>query len=227
MNTHPLWGGVVAGFGAIGVAALFNLAAANTSASQGMGDALRYEKVLLKMGDRCIVSNLLLDEHGLAFLYRGRRVTLDAAHVQTFFDQPMKYFSNLQPRGALFQEDAIRKPPKRIGWFIFGVWMTLGLTAGAFCTHLALGKGLSPVTWFFVGLTTNLVGVLLALRQSSRTRVEMRPRLAKITKTVPPLICSACRAQNHPSARQCTGCGSKMQPIMESEVERTGLYESM
>jgi|GEM_PF-4139844 len=55
--------------------------------------------------DRGLVcgAELAIDD-GLAFLYKGRRITLDALHLEEFLRNPAAYFTDLQPRGALFQE---------------------------------------------------------------------------------------------------------------------------
>ena len=79
------------------------------------------------------------------------------------------------------------------------------------------------MTWFFVGLAANLIGVLLVLRQPAVAQVDLPTRLGKIPVTLPPVKCPKCGAENHPSARQCTGCGARMQPTVDSEVDRTGL----
>ena len=213
---------VKGGLRMIFIAAFLGFMPVQVVATQGAPDTLNDQKAPLKKGDRCLVCNVLLDENGLGFLYRGRRVTLHIQHAQTFLDNPLHYFSKLQPRGALFQEDVLRSPVN-LGWLILGIWMVLGLVAAAFCTHTALRKGFPPVIWFFIGLVANLIGVLLVLRQPPVAQVDLPPRLGKIPVTAPPVRCPKCGAENHPSARQCTGCCAEMQPTMASEVTRTGL----
>ncbi len=224
MKPYPLCHRITVALSAIAITAFLGLASAQTSAPQETENLLKNHTTMpIKEGDRCFVCNIPLAENGVAFLYRGRRVTVATFHVQAFFNNPLKYFSKLQPRGALFQEDVIPESPLKPGWLIFGIWITLGLVAAAFCTHTALRKGRSPVTWFFIGLAANLIGVLLALRQSPLVRVDLPPNLAKIPTTVSPVPCPDCGVENHPSARACSGCGAQMQPTMESEVQRTGL----
>ncbi len=182
-----------------------------------------YKQVPIKEGDRCFICNIELVDGGVAFIYRGRRVTVASFHVQQFLDAPLKYFSRLQPRGALFQEDAILERPMWSGWLLLGIWLAVGLVSAAISTHLALRKGLPPVTWFAIGLATNLFGLLLLLRHRAEADVSLPPHLAKIPTTLNPVECPACRAENHPSAKQCSACGAQLNPTAVSEVERSGM----
>ncbi len=222
MKPYPRCHRITGALSALVITTFLGLGFAQTSASQETKNPLKnYPKIPIKEGDRCFVCNTPLTESGVAFLYRGRRVAVGTFHVRTFFNNPLKYFSRLQPRGALFQEDIVPESPLKPGWLVFGIWITLGLVAAAFCTHTALRKGRSPAAWFFIGLATNLIGVLVALRQSPLARVDLPPNLAKIPTTVSPMSCPDCGAGNHPSAWKCSGCGARLQPTMESEVQRT------
>jgi hypothetical protein len=179
--------------------------------------------VPLKQGDRCFVCGVELVDGGIAFIYRGKRVTVDALHVETFFQHPLKYISKLKPKGALFQEDAILETAMGSGWLWSSIWLAAGLISAALCTHIALRKGLPPARWFAIGLATHLVGLLLALRRRPDSEVSLPPNLAKIPNTANPARCPACNAANHPSAKQCPACGAALNPALSSEVERSGL----
>jgi hypothetical protein len=120
------------------VTLLGGLASANTERLEREG----LTALSMKEGDRCLVSGILLDVNGIAFVYRGRRVTLHKDAVGVFLDDPGKYFSQLQPRGALFQKD--ESWSLGISWLVLGIWVTLGLACGAAPSHLALHKGRSP-----------------------------------------------------------------------------------
>ena len=170
----------------------------------------------------CLVcAQELTADNGLGFYYRGRRIALDSEHLETFLQAPGRYFNQLQPRGALFQEGSARQ----IGsvWLLLGVWVLLGLVGAAICTGVALRKGLPPLPWFAAGLAANIAAVVLVLTRRSAQHVALPPRLAKIPTTAAPNDCSKCGGRNHPTARQCNECGAAMAPITESEVARVGL----
>ncbi len=170
-------------------------------------------------GERCLVSGILLDENGVAFIYRGRRVALHRDAIGVFTDDPTRYFSKLQPRGALFQEDETWS--LGLGWLFIGVWMTLGLACGATASHLALRKGRSPGFWFAAGVATNLVALATLLTRPASGTPALPLRLAKIPNTSRPIPCPECQAENHPAAKACSSCGASLSPVIESETQRT------
>ena len=175
----------------------------------------------LRQHDRCLVCDGELDaDDGLAFLYRGRRITLDRLHLQEFLADPSAYFSRLQPRGALFQEGG---GSMGSGWLILGVWVVLGLVGAAVCAGVALRKGLPPLRWFAAGLMANLAAVILVLTRAAPKPVSLPPGLARIPDTAAPYVCTRCGGQNHPSAAHCRDCGADIVPTTDSEVERAGL----
>ena len=172
-----------------------------------------------KDGERCLVSDILLDENDVAFIYRGRRVALHRDAIGVFIDAPSKYFSKLQPRGALFQEDETWS--LGLGWLFIGVWMTLGLACGAAASHLALRKSRSPGFWFAAGVATNLVALATLLTRPASGTPALPLRLAKIPNTSRPIPCPECQAENHPAAKACSFCGANLSPEIESETQRT------
>lgn len=175
--------------------------------------------------DRGLVcgAELAIDD-GLAFLYKGRRITLDALHLEEFLRNPAAYFTDLQPRGALFQESGGGRLGR--GWLYLGVWMVLGLAGAAACTGVALRKGLSPVQWFAAGLAFNILAVIIVVTRPAREPVSLPPRLAKIPTTPAPYVCARCGGQNHPTSSRCGDCGADIEPTADSEVERAGLKSS-
>ena len=175
----------------------------------------------LRPHDRCLICDGELDaDDGLAFLYRGRRITLDHLHLPQFLAEPSAYFSRLQPRGALFQESG---GSMSNGWLILGVWVLLGLVGAAVCTGVALRKGLPPRRWFAAGLVANVAAVVLVLTRAAPKPVALPPGLARIPDTAAPYRCARCGGQNHPSAARCRDCGAGIVPTTDSEVERAGL----
>ena len=175
----------------------------------------------LRQHDRCLVCDGELNADGLAFLFRGRRITLDSLHLATFLEDPAPYFSKLQPRGALFQEGGAGGGGH--GWLILGVWVTLGLLGAAICTGVALRKGLPPLRWFVAGLVVHVIAVIFVLMRSAPRPVNLPPGLAKIPATAAPYRCAQCGGHNHPSATTCRDCSAEITPTADSEVERAGL----
>ena len=109
--------------------ALALLTATATPSAAGLDDHPELQPQDVHEHDRCLVCGGELEkDEGLAFLYKGRRITLDTLHLEEFLQNPATYFSHLQPRGALFQESGGIHLGKE-GLFL-GVWMVLGL-AGA------------------------------------------------------------------------------------------------
>lgn len=178
-------------------------------------------------GDFCIVGgpgHARGEQLARVFLYQGRWVGVCPAHTAVIqnADSLAYYFAHLQPRGALYQEDAIVGNGRSIGWgwFVFGVWVAVALVCGAVCTHLGLRKGMSAPIGFFIGLLGNVVGVAYLLIKPARGRVELPAGLEKIPTTAAPVPCPDCGASNHPAASECTGCGKPLKPAVESEVRR-------
>ena len=186
-------------------------------------DTLGFKRVPTKAGDRCIVCDGPVGKNGFAIIYKGRRVAIRPEYVKDFFENPDKYFPKLQPKGALIQEKAILESGIGYSWLLFGIWVVLALIAASIASNIALRKGFSPLTWYFIGLITSLIGVIIILFKPTSAYVDLPGRLAKIPSTPQPITCTKCGKENHPTASQCIGCGAKMQPQMESEVARVGL----
>ncbi len=201
--------------------ALALLTATATTSAAGLDDHPELQLQDVQENDRCLVCGGELEKDGgLAFLYKGRRITLDTLHLEEFLQNPSAYFSHLQPRGALFQESGgghLRK-----GWLYLGVWIVLGLAGAAVCTGVALRKGLPPTRWFAAGLVANILAVIVVVTRSAPKPIPLPPRLAKIPTTLAPYLCARCGAQNHPSATQCIDCGAAIEPTADSEVNHNG-----
>lgn len=196
----------------------------HSPSSSQSSDTLGYKILSIKKGDRCIVCNTpLTPKNGLSLLVRGRRVTIDLEHWPVFLNNQLIYFSDLQPKGALFQENAIQDRQINAGWFIFGIWVILALLSSAINAGLSLKKGLPILKWFFRGLVLNIAGVFWLLLHKPAKEVVLPPNLGKIPVTRSPVKCPKCNGFNHPAAKICAGCGGQLYPKIEAEVNRAGL----
>ncbi len=178
----------------------------------------------IEKGDYCIVGDESHDHLDRVFLYKGRWVGICPPHVKIIQNEDSLafYFARLQPKGALYQEDAVQgqERPIRYGWFIFGVWVAVALFSAALSANVALRKGLPAIKGFFIGLIGSLIGLVYLLIQPAKETIELPPNLAKIPNTAAPNICPGCGNQNHPSASKCSNCGYELSPSIESEVSR-------
>ena len=187
-----------------------------------------YQKVRPKWGDYCTVGNVPLDTlQDVALIVRGRRVPLHRTMVDSFLRTQEKYFSRQQPKGALFQEELSAAKGAALagvtsGWFLFGLYVLVALVFAGMSGYTAVSKGLPPIPNFFIGFALSALGYLYVLtRPAAAAKGEIPGGLVKVPVTHTPVSCAGCGYQNHPSARQCAGCGGKLTPMIESEVART------
>jgi hypothetical protein len=190
-------------------------------AAQEAQDTLGYKLLSIKKGDRCIICDIPIKEgSGLALLIKGRRVTIDLDHLPEFIKNQTKYFTELEPHGALFQESAVLPQTLKYGWFITGLWIFTALITAAVCCNVALKKGLHPTVWFIRGFLLHFIGIFWIMSKRITTTQQKLPAFGKIADTSRPVECHACRALNHPAASKCSTCQSKLIPTEESEVNR-------
>lgn len=150
----------------------------------------------LRPNDTCIVCGMKLDSgSGMALSVRGRHVPVGDEVYEELLRDPEKYFSTLQPKGALFTESAVRSRAQ-ISWLAFGV---AALSLVACCAYLAA----------------------LAVRKKMDSFGKIPQGLTKIPSTPQPVDCEVCKAENHPCADQCWNCGKELDPNYEPEVHRT------
>lgn len=195
--------------------------------SQQRGTESRYQTVSPKEGERCIICGVPLTNEDVSLIVRGRRVPLKRTMVDSFMNNQEKYFSRLQPKSALFQENL--NVPKGVaqggintGWFLFGLYILIALVFGGLSSYGAISKGLSPISNFFIGFIFIVFGYIYVLtRPATVAKGEIPEGLVKVPTTRAPITCSACNSTNHPSARNCSFCGAELTPMIESEVSRT------
>lgn len=186
-----------------------------------------YSRVRPQWGDYCTVGNVPLDTlQDVALIVRGRRVPLHRTMVDSFMRTQEKYFSQQQPKSALFQEELSAPPGAALGgvtsgWFLFGLYVLVSLVFAGLSGYTAVSKGLPPIPNFFIGFFLSALGYLYVVtRPAVAKKGEIPEGLVKVPLTHTPVPCAACGYQNHPSAKQCVGCGGKLQPTLQSEVAR-------
>jgi hypothetical protein len=186
-----------------------------------------YRAVRPKPGDYCTVGKVPLDtSKDVALVVRGRRVPLHHTMVDSFLRTQEKYFSQQQPKGALFQEELSAPAGAALGgissgWFLFGLYVLVALVFGGMSGYTAVSKGLKPIPHFCIGFFLSALGYLYVLtRPAVAKKGEIPAGLVKVPTTNSPVPCATCGYNNHPSAKQCAGCGSHLQPLMASEVAR-------
>ena len=197
-----------------------------TARSQEAPDMATYKRVTPETGEQCIICDVELSDEDPVLIVRGRRVPLKNAMVDSFMNNQDEYFVRLQPKSALFQEE-LHAPAGvvlfgvRFGWFLFGAHVLVALIFSGLSGYAAVSKGLSPVPHFFIGFFFSAFGYLYVLTRPSAVQDEEIPAgLVKVPSTSAPTPCPACGSTNHPSARQCAGCGATLEPRVQSEVER-------
>jgi hypothetical protein len=186
-----------------------------------------YKAVRPQLGDYCTVGNVPLDTaQDVALIVRGRRVPLHRTMVDSFLRTQEKYFSEKQPKSALFQEELSAPKGAALsgvssGWFLFGLHILVALVFAGLSGYTAVSKGLPPIPHFFIGFFLSVFGYLYVLtRPAAVKKGEIPTGLVKVPATFSPAACPACGYDNHPSAKKCVGCGNELKPIMQSEVAR-------
>ena len=185
-----------------------------------------YPVVSAKIGEHCTVCGVALTEEDVALIVRGRRVPLNKEMVDTFLNDQEKYFSEKQPKGALFQEElqapaGVAQGGISRGWFLFGLYVLAGLIGGGLSAYNAVSKGLRSIPYFFIGFFFNVLGYLYVLTRPSQAAEGTIPAgLVKVPTTQAPSACPACGNTNHPSACLCAACGVTLRPTRQSEVAR-------
>lgn len=176
----------------------------------------------------CLVCNHPIGKNDFVFLVKGQRVAVHRVNCyQELLEHPYRFLGIFQPHGAFLGAGA-EEQSVSFAWFLVGLYILSGLVFGALGAHQALHRGRSAVAWFGLGLALNVFGYLLLYLCSSR-QMEGAPvpsGLQKVPTTSNPKPCPWCGKTNHPAAEQCSGCGAKLQPFMESEVKKAGFGNS-
>ncbi|MCG8607943.1 zinc ribbon domain-containing protein [bacterium] len=185
-----------------------------------------YQSMPPKSGERCIICDVPLTDGDTVLMVRGRRVPLKAAMVDSFMNSQEKYFADLQPKSALFQEnlDVPRGAVQggiSLRWFLFGSYVLLALVSAAVSGYAAVSKGLPAIHNFFIGLLLSVFGMIYVLtRPPLAKKGSIPPGMTKVPDTHAPQRCPNCGQSNHPTASLCAYCGQDLTPSYESEISR-------
>lgn len=177
-------------------------------------------------GDVCRVCNQPLHKGDAVYVVRGQRIGIHLEELASDLRMQLtRIAAQLEPRGAFIGTGPDQRALSS-AWFLFGVYVLLGLVFAAICAHRALHTGHSPSAWFGIGLVLNAVGYLLLLirpKREVRAPAGVPAGLRKISATHAPQPCPMCGTLNHPAATACLGCGARLEPKTVSEVVRAGL----
>jgi hypothetical protein len=197
-----------------------------SAASSGQANQIFAHQVQPQTGDVCLVCNKPIESDDVVYLVDGQRVPVHRGDCDArLHAHPTKYLAKMKPRGALLDAGSVSSGAS-FDWLYVGLYVLAGLVLGGLAAQRALHVGRRPLIWLVLGLVGNVAAyaVLLALpKRQVRTLAAIPSGLAKIASTYSPQACPKCGAENHPSARECSGCGTKLNPTMESEAARVGL----
>lgn len=178
-------------------------------------------------GEECLVCRQPIEgEAAVEIRYKGRVFYVKESMLDEFRADPDGYFQRLQARSGLFDEAAMEGPPMHRGWFVFGLYVAVGLLFGALCASLALGRGRRPLPWLVAGLLGNVVALVVLLMRTSGS--DSAPgtaalgALGRVTVTRAPRSCPTCGASNHPAATSCSSCGVALEPQTLAETDLVG-----
>jgi hypothetical protein len=181
-----------------------------------------------RAGEICLVCGKPITKDDVTYMADGQRLP---AHrnvcVGALAAKPAAWLSKLKPRGAFLDASAAQLGLSPL-WLVLGTYVLVGLIFSALAAHRAFSVGRDPMKWLVIGFLSNFAGyvVLLALpRMQIAAPAGVPAGLAKVAATLSPEACPRCGAENHPSARQCSGCGAALTPRITSEVQRAGLAE--
>jgi hypothetical protein len=176
-------------------------------------------------GEDCVTCGKPIKKDGVTYMVEGQRVPVHKGPcLGALAAKPVEWLRELKPHGA-FLDATAAKVGLSTGWMIFGSYILLGLIFSALAAHRSFSVGRDPLVWLAVGFVTNVIGyaVLLVLpRQEVHALAGVPSGLGKVAATYSPEVCPSCGAENHPSARACSGCGGTLAPRVVSEAQSAG-----
>ena len=102
--------------------------------------------------------------------------------------------------------------------------MLTALLSGAGCAYAAVNRGRPALPWFVIGAVGNVVALavapfVLSPADGGAPQPSGIPAgLRKVPSTRQPRPCPHCNRTVHPSARRCAGCGTEIEPLVDSEI---------
>ncbi|MCI0628443.1 MAG: hypothetical protein L0387_43460 [Acidobacteria bacterium] len=185
-----------------------------------------YPTVPARSGEICSVCGVPVSTDDVAFIVKGRRMPVMKRMRGAFLENPETYFKRKQVKSALFQEEfqapkGVVQAGVSLRWFFAGLYILTALIFGGLSGYAAVGKGLPPISYFFIGFFLSALGYMYVLSRPSRAGPgEVPAGLAKVPITRAPVACSRCGNMNHPAAAFCALCKASLSPRVESEVSR-------
>ncbi len=177
---------------------------------------MKLSLVQVKEGDVCIVSGQYLGPGDVVIEHKNNRFPLKKGAVPIFLENPGKYLSKKQPKGALFPVETHESKPLSKVWLILGIYILVGLVFGALTVQKALAKRYRPGLWFFMGLLFNVLAYIVILSKGEASLSEQEEVSTELFRSTQPVLCPECGIENHPSAQSCTECQSPLVTLSNS-----------
>ena len=123
----------------------------------------QWEEVERKTGEGevCIVCDtpIATDETAVKIRHKGRTVHVNEKLLDEWRADPGRYFSKVQARSMLFDEESVVAQGTGRVWWVVGVYVVVGLIVGAACAYIAVHRGRCPRRWFMWGLVVNVLAL--------------------------------------------------------------------
>ncbi|GMT48546.1 MAG: hypothetical protein IEMM0008_0085 [bacterium] len=177
---------------------------------------MKISLVQVKEGDVCIVSGQYIGPDDVVIEHENNRFPLKKEALTTFLENPGKYISKKQPKGALFSNEIVKSRPLSKIWLILAIYIFVGLVFAALTVQKALAKKYRPAPWFFMGLFFNVIAYIIILSKDEASRSEQENVSSELFRSTQPVLCPECGMENHPSAQSCTECQSPLVTLSNS-----------
>lgn len=170
---------------------------------------------------RCPVDGDTVESRENGVMWQGRRYYMDSeACLQKFMADPETYAKRIEPRAALVSAPRTDQPSYSTSVLFLSLLVVAGLVSGAITSYVAVQKGLSGFNWFVLGFALNVIAVVMVFFCRGREMLFQTKGLCKTPRTHAPVVCPHCGISNHPSAARCSGCGTVLDPKVQSDVAR-------
>ncbi len=177
---------------------------------------MKINLVQVKEGDVCIVSGQNIGPNDVVIEHKSSRFPLKKEALPLFLENPGKYLSEKQPKGALFPVETHESRRLSKVWLILGIYILVGLIFAALTVQKALSKKYRPAPWFFMGLFFNVLAYIIILSKGKASLSEQEEVSSELFRSTQPILCPECGTENHPSAQSCTECQSPLVTLSNS-----------